>query len=69
MAEIHVQPKKHTTNTSWIWIVLVVLIAAVVIYYLVNRNKTTNNNAAPANTTGAVLHLPAVGTAAYTLGV
>ena len=39
MAEIHVQSKKHSPNTSWIWIVVVLLIAAAVVYYLMTRNK------------------------------
>jgi len=56
MAEIHVEPKKHTANSSWIWIVLVLIIAAAVVYYLVSRNKTTNNATPPANTTGAIFH-------------
>lgn len=60
MAEIHVEPKKESSNTSWIWIVLVLLIAAAVVYYFVTRNNDRNNDTAqPVNTTGAVLHLPA----------
>ena len=39
MAEIHVESKKHSSNTSWIWIVAVLLIAAAVIYYLMTRDK------------------------------
>jgi flagellar basal body-associated protein FliL len=54
MAEIHVEPKKNTSNTSWIWIVLVLLIAAAIVYYLMTRNKTGNNTTAPANTTGQI---------------
>ncbi|HEV7330292.1 MAG TPA: hypothetical protein VGN63_04570 [Flavisolibacter sp.] len=54
MAEIHVEPKKHTSNSSWLWIVLVLLIAAAVVYYLVTRNNNTDNTTVPANTTGAI---------------
>lgn len=54
MAEIHVEPKKQTSNSSWLWIVLALLIAAAVVYYLVTRNNNTDNTTAPANTTGAV---------------
>ena len=46
MAEIHVEPKKHASNTSWIWIIAALLIAAAVIYYLMTRNK--EQNATPA---------------------
>ncbi|HEV7330294.1 MAG TPA: hypothetical protein VGN63_04580 [Flavisolibacter sp.] len=52
MAEIHVEPKKHTSNSSWLWIVLVLLIAAAVVYYLVTRNNTPEESITPANTTG-----------------
>lgn len=55
MAEIHVEPKKHSSNTSWIWIVLILLIAAAVVYYLVTRNNDPEVTAPPANTTGAVI--------------
>lgn len=58
MAEIHVEPKKHSSNSSWIWIVLALLIAAAVVYYLVTRNNDTDNNTVPANTTGATSMLP-----------
>jgi flagellar basal body-associated protein FliL len=57
MADIHVEPKKQTSN-SWIWIVLALVIAAAVIYFLMNRNKNTEDNREPANTTG-FLHQPA----------
>jgi bacteriorhodopsin len=55
MAEIHVEPKKHTSNSSWLWIVLALLIAAAVVYYLVTRNDDSNNTTVPAaNATGAI---------------
>lgn len=54
MAEIHVEPKKHTSPSFWLWIVLALLIAAAVVYYLVTRNNDTNHITVPANTTGAV---------------
>ncbi|MBB1284507.1 hypothetical protein HRH25_08995 [Flavisolibacter sp. BT320] len=55
MAEIHVEPKKHTSNNSWIWIVLVLLIAAAIVYFLVARNNNDADAATvPANTTGAI---------------
>ena len=55
MAEIHVQPKKGTSNTIWIWIAVVLIIAAAVVYYLVSRNKVNNNATTPASTTSKVL--------------
>ncbi|NTS40655.1 hypothetical protein HRG84_07025 [Flavisolibacter sp. BT320] len=58
MAEIHVEPKKQSSGSSWIWIVLALLVAAAVVYYLVTRNNETNDNAVPANTTGAVSLAP-----------
>ena len=58
MAEIHVEPKKQSSNSSWIWIVLALLIAAAVVYYLVTRNNETDNSTVPANTTGATGMLP-----------
>ncbi|MDQ3279121.1 MAG: hypothetical protein M3Q06_12400 [Bacteroidota bacterium] len=63
MAEIRVEPKKHTSNSSWIWIVLVLLIAAAVVYYLVTKNNNTGTTTTPANTTGAISfpQLPATG--------
>ena len=54
MAEIHVEPKKQTSNMSWLWIVLVLLIAAAVVYYLVTRNNNADATTVPANTTGAI---------------
>lgn len=56
MAELHVEPKKHTAGSmSWLWIVLGVIIAAVIVWLIVANNNGKNNNAAePANTTGAV---------------
>lgn len=55
MAEIHVEPKKQSSNTSWIWIVLALLIAAAVIYYFVTRNNTADNRQAqPVNTTSYI---------------
>ncbi len=65
MAEIHVEPKKHSSGINWIWIVAVLLIAAV-IYYLVSRNNSNNSTAPPANTTGYVnLPIPAFSNAAF----
>ena len=64
MAEIHVEPKKHTSNSSWLWIVLAILIAAAVIYYLVTRNNTAEESIAPANTTGSLV-LPSTGHTVY----
>ena len=39
MAEIHVQTKKHSSNSAWLWIVLVLLIIGAVVYYLMTRNN------------------------------
>jgi uncharacterized membrane protein len=58
MAEIHVEPKKASSSTNWIWIVLVLLIAAAVVYYFVTRKDSDDDIAQPVNTTGAVLQLP-----------
>lgn len=41
MAEIHVQTKKHTTNSSWLWIVLALLLIGALVYYLMARNTET----------------------------
>ena len=44
MAEIHVQQKKHTSNT-WVWILVALLVIAAIVYYVVARNN--NNQTAP----------------------
>lgn len=54
MAEIHVEPKKKGSNTSWLWIVLALIVAAVVIYFLLNRNTTDATTTTPADTTGSI---------------
>lgn len=58
MAEIHVEPKKQSSN-SWIWIVVILLLAAAAIYYFMTRDKTDDRTTTPANTTGAI-SLPTV---------
>ena len=56
MAEIHVQPKKHTgPNTTWIWIVIALLIVATVVYFVVKNNETApNDTTTPAYPTSQV---------------
>ena len=39
MAEIHVQTKKQTSNSAWLWIVLALLIIGAVVYYMMTRNN------------------------------
>lgn len=60
MADIHVEPKKQTPGTMWIWIVVVIVLAALV-YFLTTRNETTDNTTLPADTTG-VMAAPAPNT-------
>ena len=56
MAEIHVQAKKQTTNTSWVWIVLLIVIAAAVIYFLTRNKDNTpeQNQVTPPNTSSYI---------------
>jgi hypothetical protein len=54
MAEIHVQTKKNTGNSGWIWIVLALVVIGVVVYYLMNRNKAATTATPPNNSTSAV---------------
>lgn len=54
MAEIHVQTKKGSGNSSWIWIVVVLIIIGAVVYYLLNRNKAATTATPPANSTSAI---------------
>jgi hypothetical protein len=54
MAEIHVQTKKNTGNSTWIWVVLAIIVIGAVVYYLMNRNKAATTTTPPANSTSAV---------------
>lgn len=54
MAEIHVQTKKGSGNSMWLWIVLAIVIIGAVVYYLMNRNKQATTATPPANTTSAI---------------
>lgn len=56
MAELHVEPKKHSAGaTSWIWIVLGIILAAIVVWLIVANNNKNENATQPVNTTGAVI--------------
>ena len=50
MAEIHVQAKKQSSNTAWLWIVVALLIIGALAYYLVTRNN--NTQAVPVTSPG-----------------
>lgn len=54
MADIHVEPKKQTTGTMWIWVVVVLVLAALV-YFLAIRNRAADTTTPPVNTTGAMV--------------
>lgn len=54
MAEIHVQTKKNTGSSAWLWIVLALILIGAVAYYLLNRGKADTTVTPPANTTGAI---------------
>lgn len=54
MAEIHVQTKKNTGNSTWLWIVLALVAIGAVVYYLINRNKAATTATPSANATSAV---------------
>ena len=44
MAEIHVQARKHSSGSAWIWILIVLLIIASLVYYVVTRHRVTEKN-------------------------
>jgi hypothetical protein len=43
MAEIHVQPKKHSSSL-WLWILLVLIVVAVVYFLTRNNNRVERAN-------------------------
>lgn len=43
MAELHVEPKKHS-SPAWIWILVSLAIVAIIAYFLLRDNKATDNN-------------------------
>jgi hypothetical protein len=52
MAEIHVQAKKQSSNSAWLWIVIALLIIGAIVYYLMTRdNQTQVTPATTPNTT------------------
>ena len=53
MAELHVEPKKHTSST-WIWILVSLAIIAIVAYLLLRNNKAGENNTVNRNTTSFI---------------
>ena len=55
MAEIHVQTKKQSSNSTWVWIVLALLIIGALVYYMMTRNN--QRNATPASPTNAASQL------------
>lgn len=56
MAEIHVEPRKHSSNTSWIWIVLILVIVAAVVVYLLTRNNDVSSTIQSTDTTAYINH-------------
>ncbi|HEY0040112.1 MAG TPA: hypothetical protein VGB71_05575 [Flavisolibacter sp.] len=57
MAEIHVQTKKRSSNSAWLWIVLALLIIGALVYYLMTRdNQSQNNNAVVQPNTSSKLN-------------
>ncbi|HEU0109627.1 MAG TPA: hypothetical protein VFQ73_02070 [Flavisolibacter sp.] len=61
MAEIHVQPKKQSSSSIWLWVVLA-LVAAAVIYFL-TRDNDRNDEGVIENTTSYIQ--PAEGSDIY----
>lgn len=61
MAEIHVEPKKQTSNSSWIWIVLVLLVVAAVVYYLLTRDNTADDTTVEPGTPTSYIGTPVTG--------
>ena len=55
MAEIHVQAKKQSSNSAWLWIVLALLLIGALVYYLMTRNNETQ--ATPATAPGTTSEL------------
>lgn len=55
MAEIHVQAKKQSSNSAWLWIVIALLIIGAIVYYLMNRDNQTQ--VTPATTPGTTSQL------------
>ena len=48
MAEIHVQAKKQSSNSAWLWIVIALLIIGAIVYYLMTRNNEAQVTPVPA---------------------
>jgi hypothetical protein len=60
MAELHVEPKKHTSNLTWVWIVIALLIIGAVVYFLMrNHNAAGVNNGTGNGSTTSSLVMPA----------
>ena len=43
MAELHGEPKKHSSST-WIWILVSLVIVAIIAYFLLRNNEAGDNN-------------------------
>ena len=52
MAELHVEPKKHS-SPAWIWILISLAIVAIIAYFLLRDNKAMDNDQNP-NTTSYI---------------
>lgn len=58
MAELHVEPKKHSASPTWLWIVLALIVVAAVVYFITrNNNNNANTNAANPNGTTSYVHM------------
>ena len=53
MAELHVEPKKHTSST-WIWILVSLAIIAIVAFLLLRDNRAGENNTINQNSTSYI---------------
>ena len=53
MAELHVEPKKHTSS-PWIWILVSLAIIAIVAFLLLRDNRAGENNTINQNSTSYI---------------
>ncbi|HZF63430.1 MAG TPA: hypothetical protein VEZ55_03045 [Chitinophagaceae bacterium] len=58
MAEIHVEPKKHSSGASWIWILLGLIIIGVIAYFVLNNNRTNENEEVQKTNTTSYINAP-----------
>jgi hypothetical protein len=55
MADIDVQTKRHSTSSTWLWILLA-LVAAAIIYFLTRDNDRNEGATDINNTTSYIIH-------------